>query len=56
LTKLVRTGHLVRTASDAPPGEELDIVLGFDERATPWREESLRAVVQAHPSNDKSRK
>jgi exonuclease VII large subunit len=50
LTKLARSGQLVRTASDARPGEEIDVVLGFSTEATPWKEDSLRAVVQGPPS------
>ncbi len=55
LTKLVRTGHLVRTAADAPPGEEIDVVLGFEAGPT-WKEDGLRAVVQGPPGKGRSGK
>jgi exodeoxyribonuclease VII large subunit len=50
LTRLARTGQLVRASAEAPPGEEIDVLFGLATDANASREDSLRAIVQAPPS------
>ena len=46
LTRLSRTGRLVRSSSEAPAGEEIDVVLGWKDDAAGIGEDVLRAVVK----------
>ncbi|MHB8419012.1 MAG: exodeoxyribonuclease VII large subunit [Myxococcales bacterium] len=46
LTRLARSGRIVQTSSEAPPGEEIEVVLGWKDDAGEGGEDLLRAVVK----------
>jgi len=45
VTRLSRTGHIVRSSNEAVAGEEIDVVLGLTDEVGGVREDRLRAIV-----------
>ncbi len=47
MTRLVRSGGLLRSSSEVRPGEEIEVVVGFRTEAGRCGEDSVRAIVRA---------